>query len=183
MDVSKKRSGRVRTRPDHFFSKHHLNNNKNNIITQQNSPIIQNLYYPFIPLNSYNYINYNSNNNRNTNTHTNSFYYYNDNPIGNNGQNNNNNNRVFLFDDIDIGGNREFINNKEIKIIKNNLNKTKIRKVLELDKNKKNCLICLEYFKKYQNVYILSCSHIFHVQCFNKEIKLRQKCPICRISL
>ena len=73
--------------------------------------------------------------------------------------------------------------NREITIIKNRLNKTKIKKVLELDGSKKNCIICFEDFKENQNIYILPCSHIFHVRCFNKEVKLRQKCPICRKSL
>ena len=113
----------------------------------------------------------------------------NNNSINLNNQNNINNEDHFLeslllFDEeLDFYYGRNNRNNREINNIKKKLNKTKINKILELDDNKKNCIICFEDFKKYQNVYILPCSHIFHVRCFNKEIKLRQRCPICRNNL
>lgn len=82
-----------------------------------------------------------------------------------------------------------FLNNNklkdkdEIKSIKENLSKIKINKKIKLDINKQNCCICLEDFKYGQNIYSLPCSHIFHVHCLNKEIKMRRKCPLCRKEL
>ena len=76
-----------------------------------------------------------------------------------------------------------FLNNlfqRKNKTIIENIKKIKINKRLKLDDNKRDCLICLEEFKYGQNVYTLPCSHIFHVHCLKKEIKFRQKCPLCR---
>ena len=91
-----------------------------------------------------------------------------------NGNNRRNNRPLSTF--------REFIKQK-IKSIKENITKTKIKKIIDLEDNKKNCIICLNEFKKGQNIYCLPCSHVFHIRCLNKEIKIRQTCPICRKEL
>ena len=67
--------------------------------------------------------------------------------------------------------------------MKKKLTKTKFKEVLKLGDSNKKCTICFEEFKDNDNTYTLSCDHIFHVGCFNKEIKYRQKCPICRKKL
>lgn len=62
-----------------------------------------------------------------------------------------------------------------LKSIKRNLNKIKYN-----EKEESKCVICIEDFKKGQTVYSLTCNHIFHVRCLNKELKKRLKCPLCR---
>ena len=128
----------------------------------------------------------------------------NTNSIFNNSRNNNNINTIFndnrsnnnifsnysFFDDnfIDtfsliVNDNNNLSHNRSIKSIKESLLKNKILRKSLLEDNKKNCMICLDEFKLGQNYYTLPCSHVFHVRCFNKEIKIRQKCPICRGNL
>ena len=94
-----------------------------------------------------------------------------------------------LYDNNDIDSflfqndNNNLPHNRDIKSIKENLSKTKIIRKSLLEDNQKNCMICLDEFKLGQNCYTLPCSHIFHVRCFNKELKIRKKCPICRGNL
>lgn len=65
--------------------------------------------------------------------------------------------------------------NNILKSVKRNLPKIKYK-----DNKESKCAICIEDFKKGQNIYLLKCTHIFHVRCLNKEIRRRLKCPICR---
>ena len=74
----------------------------------------------------------------------------------------------------------ETIDKKELKSLKKNLEKSKFVKNKDLEST---CAICIEEFKRNQNIYKLPCSHIFHVNCLNKELENRQKCPICRKSI
>lgn len=73
--------------------------------------------------------------------------------------------------------------NEEINSIINGLNKTTISDVSILDENKTTCPICLEDFKKDDEIYTLDCKHILHVECLNEEIKHRRRCPICRTNI
>ena len=98
-------------------------------------------------------------------------------------RNNNREERIPLDDLFPFLNNIKLKDKEKIKSIKENLSRMKINKKIKLDDNKKNCCICLEDFKYGQNIYSLSCSHIFHVHCLNKEIKMRQKCPLCRKEL
>ena len=75
------------------------------------------------------------------------------------------------------------ISRTAIRNIKNKLTKIRFRRSLSSNGNCERCIICCEDFKNYQNVYNLPCHHLFHVQCLNKEIKYRQKCPMCRKEL
>jgi hypothetical protein len=70
-----------------------------------------------------------------------------------------------------------------IENIKNKLIKIRYQKSLSSNENRESCIICSEDFKNNQKVYSLPCSHLFHVQCLNREIKYRQKCPMCRALL
>ena len=65
-----------------------------------------------------------------------------------------------------------------LKSIKRNLHKIKYN-----EKEESKCVICIEDFKKGQTVYRLTCNHIFHVRCLNKELKKRLKCPLCREAI
>ena len=62
-----------------------------------------------------------------------------------------------------------------LKSIKRNLPKIKYK-----ENEESKCVICIEDFKKGQTVYRLTCNHIFHVHCLNKELQKRLKCPLCR---
>ena len=47
-------------------------------------------------------------------------------------------------------------------------------------KNNPECPICMEDFKKNEEVYLLSCYHIFHKTCATQCFKLKMQCPECR---
>ncbi len=171
----------------------HINFNQNNNNSIQNNihnSIIRNDNYinnnRFIPTNIDLQYPYGNNNTINNNLNIN----INNNNLGNNFNFNNNLSQYFNFNIL--GNNRR--NYRDIsysrglkaqntKFIKENLSKTKIKKVINLEDNRRDCIICLNEFKIGQNIYTLPCSHIFHVRCLNKEIKIRQKCPICRKEL
>ena len=67
--------------------------------------------------------------------------------------------------------------------IKNKLTQIRFRESLNSKGSNEKCIICFEDFKSEQNVYTLSCHHLFHVDCLDKEIEYRQKCPLCRKKL
>ena len=71
----------------------------------------------------------------------------------------------------------------EIINIKNKLTQVSFTKTLYSKGSNEKCFICFEDFKSKQNVYRLSCHHLFHVDCLDKEIEYRQKCPICKKDL
>ena len=110
-------------------------------------------------------------------------------------RNDNNNNRNIMHFHLDIPLNdsydysfnfsrlRERTNQKAIQNIKNKINKIRFNKSVSSNESNECCSICCEDFKNNQNVYSLPCHHLFHVHCLNKEIKFRQKCPMCRIEL
>jgi len=152
----------------------HLNNNNNsNIINQPNNNI-------------------NNNNNNNNNIINNNISSNEINSLNHNINNNNNNNNINNYLDLDtytdfipfnsLYGTRNQNRNK-IKEIKDKLTKTRYKKSLQLKERENNCIICLGEFKSNQSIYTLPCSHIFHVRCLNKEVKFRQKCPMCRKQL
>ena len=70
-----------------------------------------------------------------------------------------------------------------IKNIKNKLTRIRFRRSLSSYGNNESCIICMKVFRNNQNVYNLPCHHIFHILCLNKELKYRQKCPMCRNEL
>ena len=78
---------------------------------------------------------------------------------------------------------RERANQEVINEIKNKLTKIRFNESVSSNGNNECCNICYEDFKNNQNVYSLPCHHLFHLHCLNKEIKYRQKCPICRNEL
>ena len=139
--------------------------------------------------NNNNQINIINNNNHNTNSNSSNNNNINSNNTNTNTNNNNNtssNNNIneemlnYIISDPILPENYRFKprNKEKIKNIKNKLTKTKFIK--SLNKDKDCCIICLQEFKNGQNIYKLPCDHIFHVRCLNKEIKYRQKCPMCR---
>ena len=142
------------------------NNNRNDLITEN-------------PTNNEHRIPLNNINNSNGNGF---------NPQNRNTNNNNPNIMHFHFNFPNLDFDDYFfrfprISRTEIRNIKNKLTKIRFRRSLSSNGNCERCIICCEDFKNYQNVYNLPCHHLFHVQCLNKEIKYRQKCPMCRKEL
>ena len=174
-------------------------NENNNDVTPVNINDIPLLNFPIPEDPTINFINNRRSNNNESNNNLNNNVNNNNRNNNNNTSNNNiNNNSIndFIFNNDYLYNNylmndllfiddyyNIFPNRRNIRNIKESLPKKKITKVVNLDDNKKNCIICLEDFKIGQNIYNLPCSHVFHVRCFNKELKIRQKCPICRVDL
>ena len=148
--------------------------------------------------NEFNRQNGNGNNNNINNSNRNEFNPQNNNLLNinnsngnefnpqNGNANNNHPNMMHLllydlfhnFDDFSFR-----INRTEIRNIKKKLTKIKFKNTESSSGNGEKCIICYENFKKYQKIYSLPCHHLFHINCLNKEIKYRQKCPICRKGL
>lgn len=93
---------------------------------------------------------------------------------------------LYLFQDFILDHSYDFssrVNRTQIRNIKKKLTKIKFNNTVSSSRNIENCTICFEKFKRYQEVYDLPCHHLFHIRCLNKEIKYRQKCPLCRREL
>lgn len=206
LDISCFKSNSLINQQHHFINNslfglqpYKMNQNNNNYFN--NNCLID--FIPFTnlqlsPIISFNYENNNYYNKDNHISDNNSNNNYNNNNITSNYNNTNANNlNINNYTEINnrerrnnnnyASNNLIFNNNPDntkINSIKDNLSKLKIKKQYLINKdNQKNCLICLEDFKYAQTIYKLSCSHIFHVHCFNKEVKIRQKCPICRRNI
>ncbi|KAJ8905832.1 hypothetical protein NDN08_002337 [Rhodosorus marinus] len=48
---------------------------------------------------------------------------------------------------------------------------------------KTGCTICLEEFSADQNIRILPCLHQFHVDCVDRWLYQRAKCPVCKFMI
>ena len=49
--------------------------------------------------------------------------------------------------------------------------------------NNKECSICLEEFKKDEELIKIECQHYFHGICINNWFKTNGTCPLCRLEL
>ena len=47
----------------------------------------------------------------------------------------------------------------------------------------KKCTICLELFKKNNEVVALPCAHQYHLDCVTKWLKISNLCPLCKVSI
>ena len=164
------------------------NNNVNNSNNHNNNNLGNNINGNNINGNNINGNNNNGNNNNrnnnNGNHHTNdldfsidfdSFLSFNDSDLLGGNRRRRRNYYNILF-----GNYNPSIQKKKLKAIKENLSKVKFKERKDGDNQEDTCAICMEKFKKTQNIYRLPCEHIFHVRCLNKELKNRQKCPMCR---
>lgn len=59
----------------------------------------------------------------------------------------------------------------------------KIDDIKKLDKDKTNCVICLEDFKNGDVTTNLPCLHMFHTDCIRNWLKKQNTCPICKYKL
>ena len=63
------------------------------------------------------------------------------------------------------------------------LPENKIDDINKLDNDKKNCVICMEDFKKGDKSTNLPCLHMFHTNCIQSWLKKQNTCPICKFKL
>ena len=63
------------------------------------------------------------------------------------------------------------------------LPETKIDDIKKLDKDKQNCVICMEDFKNGDTTTNLPCLHMFHTNCIQSWLKTQNTCPICKFKL
>ena len=57
---------------------------------------------------------------------------------------------------------------------------SKIKDITKLTEEKKKCCICLENYKKNDEIITLPCIHIFHSKCIKTWMKRQDICPICK---
>ena len=63
------------------------------------------------------------------------------------------------------------------------LPETRIDDIKKLDKDKQNCVICMEDFKNGDKITNLPCLHMFHTNCIQSWLKTQNTCPICKFKL
>ena len=80
---------------------------------------------------------------------------------------------------------REGFENREVNPndILNKFAVTKLKNINSLNDDSKNCIICLEDFKKNDKVIYLPCIHFFHEMCIKNWIKEKQFCPVCKLEI
>lgn len=67
--------------------------------------------------------------------------------------------------------------------------KTEEINLLQVDKydSKKyedeKCIICQYEFKESDNIKILECHHIFHIECLDEWLKIQKICPFCKSEI
>lgn len=62
-------------------------------------------------------------------------------------------------------------------------NKIKKIKIKDDELLLNECIICLENYKKNDEISILSCDHYYHTKCLNEWLKKKEECPLCRIEI
>lgn len=65
----------------------------------------------------------------------------------------------------------------------NNLNVTSIQDSSKLEKEKGNCVICLDNFKNGDEIIYLPCLHVFHKNCLLEWFRGHNFCPICKFKM
>jgi len=101
-----------------------------------------------------------------------------DSNIGNSSDNDNNNSNLNnLSENLDEDSNISDGNGLDENII-NSFPKTIIDDINKL--KEKQCIICLEEFKKGDEQKTVPCFHVFHSDCINKWLTKNNSCPICK---
>ena len=72
----------------------------------------------------------------------------------------------------------------DAELVKEKLEVKRMTKDLCLSKTnnleKKICCICQYNIEFEQEIYLLSCNHLFHTECADKWFKEKSECPYCR---
>jgi hypothetical protein len=86
-----------------------------------------------------------------------------------------------------IDGNSNYNIYEDVKIVLNEEDFDKLKSCKFKDLNydeSKECLICIEYFNKEDDITKINCNHIFHKNCIKSWLCYESnKCPICRIDI
>jgi|LauGreDrversion4_2_1035121.scaffolds.fasta_scaffold00284_43 hypothetical protein len=53
----------------------------------------------------------------------------------------------------------------------------------EIQKNRSECVICIENIKYFDRVIITKCKHVFHYDCITTWIRNMKTCPTCRTEI
>lgn len=53
----------------------------------------------------------------------------------------------------------------------------------EIQKNRADCVICIENIKYFDRVIITKCKHVFHYDCIVTWIRNMKTCPTCRSEI
>ena len=87
---------------------------------------------------------------------------------------------------------REIIDNMNFNI-HNKANQKIIKNLVKFNFNKEksknwnieisNCCICLNNIENNEEVNFLPCEHLFHWNCCLNWLKIKNKCPICRLEI
>ena len=162
------------------------NNTNANVINNIHINIVNNNSDGTTFQQSYHYVQ--PNHNRNNNNFNNNNININNNI--NNFNNVDNDENEINEDEEDIGeeGPEEYdeednINNAVDTDTVNTFPVTKVKDTNKLKGDKKKCCICLEKYKKNEEIMTLPCIHIFHSFCIKKWFETQNICPICKIQI
>ena len=75
---------------------------------------------------------------------------------------------------------REFCNNDNVESF---IEEKEVTEQLIKNINEENCLICLEKYSIGDKICYLPCLHLFHFFCIKKWIKIKNRCPLCNVSI
>jgi C-terminal processing protease CtpA/Prc len=53
----------------------------------------------------------------------------------------------------------------------------------EIQKDKKECVICIEEIKDFDVIFLTKCKHIYHKECIMKWLENNKTCPTCRYNI
>lgn len=70
--------------------------------------------------------------------------------------------------------------NVKLVVRRKEMEKLKIVIFSDLQTDETNCSICLEDFEVDSELYVIPCTHLFHVNCLEKWVTENYKCPVCR---
>lgn len=54
---------------------------------------------------------------------------------------------------------------------------------IDLENKTDICPICIDDFENESSVILLTCKHIFHKNCINSWLRIKNSCPMCKISV
>ena len=85
---------------------------------------------------------------------------------------------------FDFGGLGQSINNMDNPDdILEQLPESEIEDTSQLSEDKRECIICLNNFKKSDKITFFPCTHMFHSPCVESWLKMKKFCPVCKAKI
>lgn len=53
----------------------------------------------------------------------------------------------------------------------------------DIQKNKSECVVCIEDIKEFDIIFLTKCNHIYHKSCIMKWLENNKTCPTCRCDI